>query len=280
MMKDIFSKFNIDSYAFLPSSSLRPANVRLFSQLPENTTVIFMLFPYFSGDCEGRISAYSAVFDYHSFAREVFASLESFVSAHFPDRYAKGFCDHSPFLESEGAARAGLGVLGDNSLLICEKYSSYVFIGELVTTLTREELLSLGIPEGAGVISECIHCSACKAACPAKVASPHTREGCASDISQKKGELSDSEAALLSKVGSAWGCDICQKVCPYTKAAAERGTLYSPIPFFRDSYISGDPLSIIPKMDGETFCRYPFAWRKRAPVERNIEIINKKGKKL
>lgn len=56
----------------------------------------------------------------------------------------------------EAAARAGLGVVGDNGLLIHPLYGSYVFIGELVTDLP---LKGVGQePEG------CLHCGRCAAA--------------------------------------------------------------------------------------------------------------------
>lgn len=272
-MRKIFEKFSIDHYAFVSADILREANSRLFSQMPDGAQVIFMLFPYYCGDCDKKISAYGAVYDYHHFAKNVFSLLEEHISKKYPERFVRGFADHSPYLECEGAAMAGLGVMGKNSLLITKKYSSYVFIGELVTTLTKEELTLEGIPEGNGKVQKCIGCSACETACPSDCIRLCDRSFCLSSISQKKGELSIKEAAFLKEGKSIWGCDKCQQVCPYTQAAIENGTICTPIEFFKDSYIGKDPAKAIREMNDEVFSRYPFAWRKRKTVERNIAII-------
>ncbi|MBE6588322.1 MAG: epoxyqueuosine reductase [Ruminococcaceae bacterium] len=277
MIRDILSDLKIDSFAFIPSALCREANGRLFSSVPRDMNVIFMLFPYYSGNGGGDISAYGAVHDYHGFAKEVFSSLETYISDKYPASYVRGFSDHSPYLECEGAARAGLGIIGENSLLICEKYSSYVFIGELITSLSREELSAEGVPEGDGILRYCEGCGACKAACPAGCAGKRERESCVSHLTQKKGELSDSEKDLIKKGGSIWGCDACQSVCPHTKKALREGTLLSPVDYFRSSYIGEDPVRSVEEMEDDSFALYPFAWRKRQVIERNISIIKEKN---
>ena len=276
MIRDVLLKFNIDHAAFVPASLCRAANRRLFAAVPEKANVVFMLFPYYAGEAGKKLSAYGAVYDYHGFAREVFSSLESYLNEKYPESFNKGYADHSPYLECEGAALAGLGVIGKNSLLITEKYSSYVFIGELITTLTSDELLFEGIPEGTGEISYCEGCNACVKACPAGCAGGDSREGCISSVTQKKGELTKEETALIKKGGSIWGCDACQAACPHTKRALKKGTIYTNIPYFADSYLGEDPVEKIEKMDDETFSRYPFAWRKRPTIERNIRLLKEK----
>jgi hypothetical protein len=58
---------------------------------------------------------------------------------------------------------------------------------------------------------------------------------CLSALTQKKGELTDIEAAHMVAYGSAWGCDICQEACPHTKRARQSGTIYSKIKFFNEN---------------------------------------------
>lgn len=272
MIRHILENFNIDSFSFVPASSLETANERLRASLPDGGNVIFMLIPYYRGDCNGKISAYGAVFDYHGYAKMLTESVCEYIREHYEEA-ALGFCDHSPFAECEGAALAGLGIIGDNSLLITEKYSSYVFICEVYTTLSPEALAAEGVPLGAMTIGRCEGCGECKKACPAGIADERERTRCISSLTQKKGELSEEEISLIKKGESIWGCDRCQAACPHTKKALKEGTIYSPIPYFTDSYIEGDPGEAIEGMDEKTFSLYPFAWRKRATITRNIRLL-------
>ena len=278
MIDNILLGFGIDSFAFVPVSACSVANERLYASLPEGCNAVFLLIPYYTEGGAGNLSKYAAVHDYHFFAREVFAAVEEYFKEAYPERFFAAFADHSPLLECDGAARAGLGVLGENSLLINDKYSSFVFIGEIITDLSKDELISEGIQEGEGSIARCKMCGLCKSACPSRVCGTAEREGCISSITQKKGNLSESEACALICANSIWGCDICQSVCPYTKKAIENKTIYTKIDYFKSSLIVGDPFEIIPKMDNEAFRKYPFAWRKRGPVERNIRILSGKEK--
>ena len=277
MIRDILLNFNIESSAFIPASLCRAANERLFSAVPDNCNVVFMLFPYYSGDCGGAISAYGAVYDYHGFAKEVFSALEAYINEKYPDSFVKGYSDHSPYLECEGAALAGLGALGKNSLLITEKYSSYVFIGELVTDLSKDELTAEGLTEGSGKLLACEGCNACVSACPAGCAGNDDRSLCISHLTQKKGELSEKEISLIKEGGSIWGCDACQSACPHTKKAKKEGTINTPIPYFYESYLGDSPTEKIEKMDDMVFSLYPFAWRKRPTIERNIKILKEQS---
>lgn len=276
MIRDILEKFNIGLYAFIPASLCRAANERLFGAVPENAHVIFTVIPYYCGDADKKLSAYGAVYDYHGFARKLFAALEAYMNEKYPESFARGFADHSPYLECEGAARAGLGIIGKNSLLITEKYSSYVFIAELVTTLSKEELTAEGIPEGDGILRTCEDCGACVRSCPSGCAGEGGRDLCISHLTQKKGELSKEETDLIKKGGSIWGCDACQSACPHTKKALKNGTLKTDIPYFTDSYLGDSPVEKIEKMDDKTFSLYPFAWRKRPTIERNIKILKER----
>ena len=273
MIRDIFESFNIDTYAFIEGDACEKNHPRLFASLPSGVRAVFFLMPYYVSDVDDKISAYGAVYDYHAFAKDVFSSLEGYFDENYPNEYRRGFCDHSPYIEVLGAAKAGLGVIGENSLLITKKYSSYVFIGTFVTTLSAAALLAEGINEGAGVAEHCTGCGLCKAACPSGCLERGSRDGCASAVTQKKGALTEDEVLLLKKSKSIWGCDRCQAVCPYTKRAIEKGTIYTKIDYFKSSFMGKDPSLFVKGLDDEEFSRYPFSWRKREVIERNIEII-------
>jgi epoxyqueuosine reductase QueG len=112
---------------------------RAKSRLPENPeTVIVACFPYLLNDSAYKnrnISKYAVVTDYHEVAVARLRKAAEKLKSIYPDNSFAVFADNSPIPEVRAACAAGLGVRGLNSLLITEKYGSYVFIGEIVTDL-------------------------------------------------------------------------------------------------------------------------------------------------
>ena len=226
-------------------------------------TAILIAVPYYtaaSDDPNRNVSAYAVPRDYHGFFKALFGELIPALQEAFPEQKFAGFADHSPIAEVEAAAKAGLGVIGKNHLLITKKYSSYIFLGEVVTDAI--------LPCKTGEISGCYDCGACMRACPASKIGT-----CLSALTQQKGTLSESEEKTILTYASAWGCDLCQEVCPYTKAAKAAGTLYSPIPYFSTETIPVLTLDILDRMDDETFSSRAYAWRKRETIRRNLLLL-------
>ena len=81
---------------------------------------------------------------------------------HFPDCSYRGYGDHSPIDERYAALACGLGIAGDNGLIINEKYGSYVFIGDVICDVPPETLSAMPV----GKILHCSHCGRCRSACP------------------------------------------------------------------------------------------------------------------
>ena len=201
--------------------------------------------------------------DYHLAIAAVNAALSSLLKEHFPDANIKGYGDHSPIDERGAALIGGLGILGDNGLIINEKYGSYVFIGDIITDIDPS---FLGASEPVQ-IKRCIGCGACKRSCPTGILSGEGKD-CLSAITQKKGELSDCEKELMRENNTLWGCDICQSACPYNKTPEQ-----TPVEFFHTDRIPNLTKDILDGMSDEEFSMRAFAWRKRKTVERNIEIL-------
>ena len=95
---------------------------------------------------------------------------------------------------------------------------------------------------------------------------------CLSAVTQKKGDLSEDEKAYIKKYGSAWGCDICQLVCPLVKKAIDGGA-ETPIEFFRENRIKNLTPEALSEMTDEEFKKRAFSWRGRATVERNLRLL-------
>lgn len=232
---------------------------RAAARLPENPqSVVMLIFPYrFPENGTRELSRYACVPDYHRAAGAVLEAAAAACEAAFPAHRFVPFLDNSPIPEVRAAALAGLGVIGQNGLLLHPVYGSYIFLGELVTDM-------LLTPADAA-LTPCPGCGACSSACPGGCLPGTGRDTCVSAISQKKGTLSDAETALLRKGGLIWGCDRCQEVCPLNAHAK-----IAPHPCF-DSYCP----RFLP--DDPAFDTRAYAWRGKTVPLRNAALLDKKG---
>ncbi len=269
-LSKFFLKKEIKLWAALPLSECKTVKPYLLER--ENITdgtAVMMAVPYFSRDClrqDRNLSCYAVAEDYHLFFRDLFDELLPQLRSRFPQNRFAGFADHSPIAEVDAAARAGLGIIGKNRLLITEPYSSFVFLGTLVT--------DAAIPCEVHSVKTCENCNQCRSACPVGASSV-----CLSALTQKKGELTESEREAILTGGSVWGCDVCQLVCPHTKKALENGTIFSPIPFFSKNTVTR---LTVQKLDGMTdaeFASRAYSWRGKATVRRNAELLNFQSEK-
>jgi epoxyqueuosine reductase len=263
---NFFSKRGIDLIAPISLADCKIVKPYLLEkQGISEGTAIMLAVPYFSKECmdEGRnVSCYAVSKDYHVFFKDLFDELLPLLQEKYPQNRFAGFADHSPVAEVDAAARAGLGVIGKNHLLITEKYSSLVFLACLVT----DAILPCSVHD----ISYCENCGKCVSACPTQT----SIEGCLSALTQKKGALTEAEQETIRKHGSVWGCDICQLSCPHTQKAIQNGTIYSKIPYFNKDNIPRLTLSILDQMSDAEFSARAYAWRGRDTIRRNLLMMS------
>lgn len=232
-------------------------------------TAILFAVPYYTTHCDSsarNISVYAVSADYHGFFAALFDRLLPLLRAAFPQHRFAGFTDHSPIAETEAAVRAGLGFFGCNHLFLTKEYSSFVFLGEIITDAV--------LPTTPHAITTCPGCNACRSACPVALELPR----CLSALTQKKGILTEAEMAALSAHGITWGCDRCQEACPITLAAKKAGTLYSTIPYFNDTAIPHLTADSVAAMSDEAFAARAYSWRGREVILRNLRLLERKEK--
>ena len=131
-----FERESIDSFGVLPISACRVVRPELFERggsFCPRSTLVFLV-PYYTGPSE-NLSLYAVSRDYHVYMRSLTAGLIDRLRTAHPGATFRSFSDHSPIDERHAAATAGLGILGDNGLLIHKKYGSLVFIGEVFSDL-------------------------------------------------------------------------------------------------------------------------------------------------
>lgn len=260
----LLEKESIDTVGCIPFSEATILHAHL---VPEGVkSVVLFLIPYDSGErFSDGVSVYAHIPDYHAYFSALKDRLFKSLSELCPEFHFYGFADHSPIVEKIACAKAGLGVIGKNSLLINERYGSYVFIGSI---LTDAEL-----PCHTIEIRGCINCETCIKNCPGHAIQPDgfSTENCLSMISQKK-ILTQSNKLLLAENKVAWGCDRCQEVCPMN---ADR--IFSAIPFFKEHVHGNFSSEEIAQMDDETFRSYAFSWRGRSRITENLQNLEKHG---
>ena len=265
-MKKVLESFDIADFSFVSFQHLNIFDVRSKQRIPQNAkTAIAMVFPYYnkSTSC-GNVSAYCAVADYHIVVMEQLKSIISVLQQKYPQNSFVPFVDSSPVDEVDMAVKGGLGVKGENSLLITEKWGSFVFIGEILTDLEWDTTLC--------DYTYCAGCGLCAASCPggaickAEDTTNINRENCASFISQKKQELTDEQKAILRRAKTVFGCDICQKVCPHNK---------EPLRAEEENLFSGDIFHTVTMENVEgVYKDRPFGFRGLRVLQRNLEIYN------
>lgn len=265
---NFLQKKNIDLVGVLPLSDCNVTRPYLLERVNISSGTVFMMaIPYRTPACDApkrSISAYAVSRDYHLFFAKLFDELLPYLAEKFPNNRFAAFADHSPISELHAAARAGLGVIGKNGLLLIEKYGSYVFLGEVITDFE--------IPCRAHEVNFCEGCGACKNACPTAVAEKNL---CLSALSQKKGKLTEEEERILLSSNTVWGCDRCQECCPYNHRAMAAGTIYSPIPFFYEKPISSPTTEEIKNMSDKDFSERAYSWRGREVILRNLRLREK-----
>ena len=233
---------------------------------PRPRTVLAAAFPYFAGERPGNLSLYARGEDYHAVVVRRLNTVCEALAEQYPGESFFPSADNSPLPEREAAWLAGIGLRGASGLLILPPYGTYVFLGTILTGAALE------LPERPPA-PDCPRCGACRAACPAGAmgeGGPDVSR-CLSELTQKKGALTGEETARLKAHPLIWGCDFCQRACPFNAAPA-----LSPLPEFStdlvDSLENADLEGLTNRTFREKYGGRAFAWRGPGPLRRNLEL--------
>jgi epoxyqueuosine reductase len=172
------------------------------------------------GDLWPRVARYARGRDYHQVMGERLAGLGERVERRWPGESTRWYVDTGPILERELAARAGLGAVGKNTLLLHPQAGSWFLLGELFSTLD----LAPDLP----FADLCGSCTRCLEACPTGALPEPYRLDSSRCLSywtiEHRGEFPVPVAESVAAAGWVFGCDVCQEVCPWNAAppAAEQ----------------------------------------------------------
>lgn len=187
--------------------------------VPGAKSVISLLFNYYTEAVQPenapKISRYAYGKDYHLVIKDKLHLLFSRIREKAGHIEGRVFVDSAPVMDKAWAKRSGLGWVGKHTNLINKEAGSYFFIAEIICDL---ELAYDG-----PVKDYCGTCTRCIDACPTDaITEPYQVDGskCISYFTiELKKEIPQE---MHGKFGDwAFGCDICQEVCPWNRFASE-----------------------------------------------------------
>ena len=217
------------------------------------------------GELRGWISRYAWGEDYHHVMQERLEKLLEAVQAMVPGARGRACVDAAPVLEREAAARAGLGWIGKNTMLLHPGRGSWFFLGEL--------FLDLDLEHDRPMRDRCGRCDLCLKACPTQAfLGPYVLDArrCISYLTiELKGAIPQHLRPLMGT--HIFGCDICQDVCPYNLkgTAAAAGAAYHP----RDGLHAPELIPLLDLTEAEFRRRFrgsPITRAKRRGFLRNV----------
>jgi epoxyqueuosine reductase len=235
-------------------------------RFPWAKSAIVILVPYSSarpdapaGALSNHIARYALGDDYHDVLDRILRKIEAEVVGK-----TWRYVDTGPLSDRALATQAGLGWIAKNAMLITEQIGSYTFIGTLLTSLEND------IAPDA-VADRCGTCTRCLDACPTAAILPNrtvASEHCISYATiEHRGELPDIPLA-----SNAFGCDICQEVCPWNHDPAAPHAAFAP----RDDY-RATPISDLLRYEQADFSRLfrksAVKRAKLAGMQRNVAAL-------
>lgn len=235
-------------------------------------SVISLLLNYYPSKLQRedsyKISKYAYGQDYHFVIKEKLKELLESIQDHIGEVSGRAFVDSAPVLDKAWAAKSGLGWIGKNSNLITQQVGSFYFIAELI--------VDLDLDYDNSTTDHCGSCTACIDACPTQaIIAPYQVDG-SKCISYYTIELKENlpEAAKGKLDDWAFGCDVCQDVCPWNRfSKAHNEPLFNPNPDIL-SFSKKDWEEITEDVFLKVFKNSPIKRTKFEGIKRTINFLN------
>lgn len=188
--------------------------------LPGAATVIALGIPYHRPrDERSVIARYARGRDYHYTHRDRMKALRKALLALDAGIETYACVDTGPVMEKAWAERAGLGWIGKNGCLINRRLGSWVTLSVMFMDRAVDDYDQ---PHA----NHCGTCSACLTACPTQAIPEPGVVDAGLCVAYQSIENHDGDVPVPLRpalVGRAFGCDVCQDVCPYNRGDGSAG---------------------------------------------------------
>lgn len=212
-----------------------------------------------------HIARYAFGDDYHDVLEGILRKFEGALEPAKTWRYV----DTGPLSDRALAAQAGLGWIAKNSMLIDEQIGSWTFIGTLLTALENDIVAET-------VADRCGTCTRCLDACPTQAILPNRTVASERCISYATIEHRGPLPPDLPLAGYAFGCDICQEVCPWNGEPSPPHPAFAPRDEYRATPVS-DLLRFAQADFSALFRRSAIKRAKLEGMRRNVAALTEEG---
>lgn len=222
-----------------------------------------------------KISRYAWGDDYHNYVPKKLKRICNQLTEIYSNESFKYYIDTGAILEKQWGVKSGLGWQGKNSLLLNRKLGSYFFIAVIITTLEIE---------GDELVKDyCGKCTKCIDACPTnaiiedKVVDSNK---CLSYWTIESKLENFPEEISKNTEGWAFGCDICQEVCPWNNRRVPVQIEEFVNPRFGETEFDKDRIFNYSEDEfKERYIKSPIKRPKHKGIMRNILEIEKTSKR-
>ena len=230
--------------------------------LPGARSVVVVAKNYYTPGRGVPISRYAWGEDYHGVLERRLRDLADRIEE--GGVRARACVDTAPVLEKAWAVRAGIGWQGKHSNVMTRDYSSWLFLGEVITAA---EL----VPDAPFEKEHCGTCTRCIDLCPTgAIVQPYVVDSnrCIAYLTiEHRGVIPRELRAAMGDL--IFGCDICQDVCPWNTFAQ-----VTPEAAFvrRDLPTLAELVRLTPAQFSRRFRGSPVKRAKRSGFVRNVAI--------
>jgi len=216
--------------------------------------------------------------DYHDTIKPALVAAERCIEELYGagERDYRYYVDTGLVLERSWAARAGIGFIGKNAMLISREHGNWLFLASILTRIDfapDEPVRNKFREREVGLL--CGSCTRCLDACPTNAfAAPgivDARRCISYQTIENKGVIPrELRAGIGNRI---YGCDVCLDVCPWNRFARDGRQMLLSARYDLADLSLREILALTPERFAEVFRRTPIKRLKLVGLLRNACVV-------